>query len=1006
MRKFLWLTFIALVCLTLPAAAQKSNGVKFSTEIDYGKKSTNIGRITKDTLVVITGSTYSFTVDTPADRGLVSTKIGAAQLPLQITSKDGSVQKYQVTDAGGGVKNDGDILSGDHLVVTSQDGKASKIYRIVVQPMALSGELRLERNEITVNSSRDLILYYTAGQRTPDATVKIYLPAGINATMDNITVNVIGRGDVKLRDLARQPIGRVGTKYSYSKVGDAAITKSPDGGSVLSFTHLDLRPANGADLKIIIGNVKLRAAGKYLFRATYTTSQPEVLTSPGTGTETTALTATRTISDFERVLDKGLQYKESPATYTTVTFKWGFNRNAPAVRLMQSLDKGQTWEQSTAIIDSKNAAAKVSGLLPNKLYTFRLSVKSGEDKGFSNPVSFYSGKMDIKSFGAKADGKEDNTQKINEAIEYLHGLGGGTLLFSEGVYSVRTVHLKSNVYLYVDKGASIKALKGADAPEPTWYSDKKYRSGLSPTDSGPYADPENWLTKQDVGHHYFRNTMFFGERLDNVKIIGNGHITGDGNLVTGDNVMNNASDNRADKMFTLKLCTNLEIGGIFRPEQQDLWYDAEKDQPYYIGKDGSKIFDDDNMLKIDRAGHFVLLATGTDNINVHDTYFAKHSPSNARDIYDFMGASHVAVTNIYSKVSSDDIVKLGSDVSLGFTRPAGDYKVRNIIGDTNCNLFQIGSETADDIVDVHVDNIYVLGANKAGFSISTNDGGHIRDIHMNCGHTGSLHSRSKMLRTYAPFFISISNRGRILGATVARYKFDENGVKHDELLVTNVNIGVVENIILNGIDISEVYAGSSYGGGNSTRWKAYDGSQRRATPIVAGYKLPDSGAVEGGLNFKLPNGKHTGYVKNIVFSDVHVLVKGGNPLSDAQAAPPELGVGQYNASNLKVQPSYGLWARHLMGLTVKASTFNYEKRDSRYALFLDDVAGAQISGIKMVRARDLDSAIKLKNSTGVTIENTVYYNDQWGNSPAAESTGCVLPCYKTLVDPIADSFLN
>lgn len=48
--------------------------------------------------------------------------------------------------------------------------------------------------------------------------------------------------------------------------------------------------------------------------------------------------------------------------------------------------------------------------------------------------------------------------------------------------------------------------------------------------------------------------------------------------------------------------------------------------------------------------------------------------------------------------------------------------VRNIVGDTNCNLFQIGSETADDIQDLYVDNIYVLGANKAGFSISTNDG--------------------------------------------------------------------------------------------------------------------------------------------------------------------------------------------------------------------------------------------------------------------------------------------
>jgi hypothetical protein len=194
-----------------------------------------------------------------------------------------------------------------------------------------------------------------------------------------------------------------------------------------------------------------------------------------------------------------------------------------------------------------------------------------------------------------------------------------------------------------------------------------------------------------------------------------------------------------------------------------------------------------------------------------------------------------------------------------------------------------------------------------------------------------------------------------------------------------VNIGQVENIILNGIDINEVYAGSSYSG---NRWKAYDGSQRRATPIIAGYSLPDTKLVEGGLDFTLPDGRHTGYIKNIVFNDVHVLVKGGNPPADTSASPPELGVGQYNASNLKVQPSYGIWARHVKGLTVTASSFNYEKRDSRYAFFLDDVAGATINGVKTVRANDNASVIKLRHSSGVSIENMVYYDDQWGNAPA------------------------
>jgi hypothetical protein len=102
-------------------------------------------------------------------------------------------------------------------------------------------------------------------------------------------------------------------------------------------------------------------------------------------------------------------------------------------------------------------------------------------------------------------------------------------------------------------------------------------------------------------------------------------------------------------------------------------------------------------------------------------------------VYDFMECSNVRVTNICSRVSSDDVVKPGPDCSLGFWRSATNYLVRNIIGDTNCNLIQLDSETADDITQVYVDNIYVLSDNKAGFSISTNDGDHVKDISLNDG---------------------------------------------------------------------------------------------------------------------------------------------------------------------------------------------------------------------------------------------------------------------------------
>lgn len=921
----------------------------------------HIARITRDSVIIITGTTQRFTVDSPENQGPVSTNIDAALLPQELRAALALSDAAQVDITGKDrlAKTEGPLENGDRVTI------AGAGYHIGLQEMALNGQLEILQPEFTAGAlPRSMIVRFSAGQRSPDATVRIQVPAPINVSPQNVRVNVIGRGFVRLDSLPLQSIGRHGTAYSYSKVGEAEVRKNADGPSVITLRHLDLRPDNNGDVILIFDDVHFPEAGKFTVEAGYTTSKPAVLTSmPAVAT----VTVTRSIADFAREPLKTKTYLETPELYTSATFRWTPTRGNETVQLMQSADGGKKWTAAKAVI--KNGSASVSGLKPNLLYAFRLNVKG---RGLSNTARFFTGKMDIGGFQPPAT---DATEAVNNAIDSLARLGGGTLLFSKGEYHLRTVHLRSNVYLYIGKDAVLKALKGADAPEATWFSDKQYRSGTSPTDPGPYDDPENYLTKQDVGHHYFNNAMFTGQRLDNIKIVGNGLISGNGNLVNSDKVMNNAPDNQADKIFSLKLCTNLEIGGIQRKE--DLWYDPEKDEPYYVTAQG-KDFNTENMLKIERGGHFVLLATGTDNIYVHDTYFGKYSTGNVRDIYDFMACNNVEAVNIYSKVSSDDIIKPGSDCALGFTRPATHYRVRNIIGDTNCNLFQIGSETADDITDLCVDNIYVLGANKAGFSISTNDGAHIKDVHLNCGHTGPIHARSKMLRTTAPFFISISNRGRVIGAVAGKYSFTENGKTRNELLVKNVNIGRVENILLNGIDISEVYGGSSYSG---KRWKPYDGTQRRSTSIIAGYSLPDASAVAGGLDFRLPDGRHTGYIENVQFNDVHITDMGGNPASDAEATPPELGVGQYNVPNLKTQPSYGLWARHVNGLTVKSSTFNYVQRDGRYAIFLDDVKKAQLSALKMVKSKDVQHVIGLKNAPGASLTDIIYYSDSWNNAP-------------------------
>lgn len=909
-------------------------------------------QLTSDSLLLFEGTTYRYTVDTPENEGLVSTLPTVMELKKKLV--DAGVGTFNLLAVDGKEKTLGMPENGDCLL--SYSGKRLPIG---VRKGALPSVLKIDRDEFTIKTAGKLTLDFYAGQRSPMTTVIISVPEGIDVTLDNTKVNIIGRGEVLLRDLSKQSIGRTGTNYSYNRVGEVELQKIDKKGTLLIFKELDFRPSNGPDIRLCINGVVLPSKGTYTFGAEYKTSKPEILRSPVT---TVTLKGVTTVTDFTRNTLRAFTYKKNwDLSFTS--FHWTAPKDAKFVRLLQSEDMGKTWVPvKTEILPDDDFGAAYR-LKPNQLYAFKLSVEGGDNQGDSNIAWYYSGLWDVKTLGVKGDAIADDTDALNKAIEKLNGIGGGILYFPAGTYNVRTVHLQSNVWLSLSTDAVIQALPGADAPEVTWFSDRAYRSGLSPTDPRPYADPENYLTKQDVGHTFFRNAMFSGERIDNVKIVGTGRITGNGNLVTTDKVMNNSPEKRADKMFSLKLCTNIEIGGW--NINKDMWYDPQRDEPYYIEKDGQKNFDVSNMLHIDQAGHFVLLATGTDGIHVHDTYFAKHSSKNARDIYDFMACNDVTAINIYSRVSSDDIIKTGSDCSLGFTRPAHDYKVRNIVGDTNCNLFQIGSETADDIQDLYIDNIYVLGANKAGFSISTNDGGHIKNVYLNSGKTGPIHSRSVMRRTRAPFFISISNRGRVLGANVAPFVFKENGTIRKELLVTNSNIGEVENIIVKGVDIEEVYGGSSFRG---DRWKAYNGSQNKATPIIAGFKLPDSENIEGGLTFRLPNGLHTGYIENVQFHDVNLLVKGGHPSEDAEACPPEIGVGRYNVGDLKIQPAFGFWARHVKGFVLDNCKINAENKDGRYAIVLDDVIGAEIKNLQVEKNVTDKENVKAIRSHNVVVE--------------------------------------
>src|SRR6266550_7083552 len=125
-----------------------------------------------------------------------------------------------------------------------------------------------------------------------------------------------------------------------------------------------------------------------------------------------------------------------------------------------------------------------------------------------------SGVYDVRAFGAKGDGKTLDTQAINQAIAKAASKGGGTVRFPAGTYLSVSIHLKSNISIYLDQGATIVA---AETSKDAIYDP---------------PEPNQWDAYQDFGHSHWHNSLIWGENLENISILGPGMIWGKG-LVRG-----------------------------------------------------------------------------------------------------------------------------------------------------------------------------------------------------------------------------------------------------------------------------------------------------------------------------------------------------------------------------------------------------------------------------------------------------------------------------------------
>ncbi len=276
--------------------------------------------------------------------------------------------------------------------------------------------------------------------------------------------------------------------------------------------------------------------------------------------------------------------------------------------------------------------------------------------------------FNAKDYGAKADGITLDSPFIQKAIDACAEVGGGTVYLPEGTYLCGTIHMKSNVHVWIDKGALILGSK-------------------NPEDFDPYETDAANEEFQDRSHSYFHHSLFHADNANDIAVTGFGKIDMQSAwefMEFSDKFSKGKTYRwcRGCKAFAFKECTNVVI--------RDLVIRNVTDLAVYVA--------------------------GCENVTISGLNIFTHVDGISPD-----SCKNITISDCIVDAGDDAIVPKCS-YALGYFKPMENLTISNCVCRSSASAIKFGTESNSAYINTTVTGCTIYDTGMEGLFLMTADG--------------------------------------------------------------------------------------------------------------------------------------------------------------------------------------------------------------------------------------------------------------------------------------------